>query len=331
MKQGPKQEGARGVNDTPASQEIDSSLTHPSNLKPWEDQSLDAKQRFDAYNQFVALQLEAIKNAMLRVEGDDLKGREVQFAPDTARWMEEARGLLGISAEDFCRRIDRPELRELLGKNFLGPDQWKRQQIDVGQVPPFPPSLTEALLNSECPLNTGSTIKDTHLLVLVPKTVDGEAYSALKLDELCASRKGSGRRLIFAGMEQATRWKSQEWASIPQSKSEWLLIPVSHPDALKSPQKQLRHKAVVEQDKVHQDYYPEYREVKAVELMTAVLLYDMVHKERLLPNYHQRCEEPNHSGGRVCVGLFYGGGLKVSLTYASVGYNFIGRALARKL
>jgi len=69
--------------------------------------------------------------------------------------------------------------------------------------------------------------------------------------------------------------------------------------------------------------------VKALELMTAVLLYDLTHKERLLPDYFLRCEEPNASGGRVCVGCFFAFGLEVN--DVSGGKHYIGRALARKL
>jgi hypothetical protein len=324
MKQDPKQDGAMGVNDTLASQEIDSSLTHPSNLKPWEDRSLDAKQRFAAYNEFVARQLEAIKNAMLRVEGDDLKGREVQFAPDTVRWMEEARGLRSISAEDFCRRIDRPELRELLGKNFLGSEEWNGQGIEVGAYPPIPPCITSTLLESDCPLHPGEKIKDTHLLVLVPQTVNGEPYTPLKLDELC---KGSGERLIDRDLSS---WKSREWARTPQAQSEWVLLPKSDPDPKVSSHKHFRSKNIAAQQKVHDTHYTEYREAKSLEVMTMAVLHALTHKERLLTHY-VRCEESNASGGRVCVGVFTVSGLKVVDHRNGRAYATLGRALARKL
>jgi len=64
--------------------------------------------------------------------------------------------------------------------------------------------------------------------------------------------------------------------------------------------------------------------------MTAALLYDLVNKERLLPDY-LRCEEPNPSGGRVCVGCFGAGGLWVYGDRAAYDNAVIGRALARKL
>jgi hypothetical protein len=162
--------------------------------------------------------------------------------------------------------------------------------------------------------------------VLVPKTVNGEPYSPLKLDELCATRKGSGDNLIYGGRNS---WKSQGWASAPQSRSEWVLLPKSDPDPNKvADERHFRDKRIAEQHEVHK-LYPEYREVKTVELMTAVLLNDLVNKERLLPDY-LRCEEPNPSGGRVCVGYFAADGLEVDDDNDDFDLVYIGRALARK-
>jgi hypothetical protein len=63
--------------------------------------------------------------------------------------------------------------------------------------------------------------------------------------------------------------------------------------------------------------------------MTAVLLYDLTNKERLVPDY-LRCEEPNASGGGVCVGFFNADGLKVNGDRGDFVDNFTGSALARK-
>jgi MoxR-like ATPase len=221
-------------------------------------------------------------------------------------------------------------VKKELGKNFLGPEEWKAQGIDVGDVPPIPTSITKKLLESECPLHPGEKIKDTHLLVLVPKTVNGDPYTALKLDELCAERNGSGDTLIYDRADWATSWKSQGWASAPQSRSEWVLIPKSDPDPSKvSADKHFRSKNISAQQEVHETHYPEYREVKALEVMTMVLLYDLTNKERLLPDY-LRCEEPNASGGRVCVGSFDASGLRVVGDDDGRDIAAVGRALARK-
>ena len=224
-----------------------------------------------------------------------------------------------------------------LGRNFLGPADWRSGfNVDVGVVPPIPNSLTQALLNSDCPIEPGKQIKDTHILVLIPKMVNGEEYSALKLYELCSTKKGPGNKLVD---DRYGSWKEQSWASIKQIVSEWVLISKRDPDPSNvSTERHFRDKNIAQQDKVHKTYYPEYREVRAVELMTAVLLFDlvMVNQERLLRDCLLRCEEPNASGGRVCVGTFnHGlGGSDFSGVSANVlgnDYYRIGRALAREL
>jgi hypothetical protein len=61
------------------------------------------------------------------------------------------------------------------------------------------------------------------------------------------------------------------------------------------------------------------------------VLYDFTHKERLLSDCYLRCEEPNASGGRVCVGGFNADGLGVYVDGVGIDDVNIGRALARKL
>jgi MoxR-like ATPase len=222
-------------------------------------------------------------------------------------------------------------VKKELGKNFLGPDEWQAQGIDVGKAPPIPSSITKALLDSPCPLHPGQKIKDTHILMLVPKTVNGEPYTALKLDELCATRKGSGRALIHPDY---SAWKEMSWASVPQPQSEWVLIPKSDPDLEKVPEnKHFRSKDIAAQKDVHGKHYSEYREVKALEVMTMALLNDVVNGEpRILDGFNYlRCVEPNASGGRVCVGSFVAVGLRVYDALDGGGDDYIGRALAREL
>ncbi len=69
-----------------------------------------------------------------------------------------------------------------------------------------------------------------------------------------------------------------------------MIIPKGDPDPAKvDSDKHFRSKDIAAQDKVHEKYYKEYREVKTLEVMTMALLYDLTHKERLLPDY-VRCE-----------------------------------------
>lgn len=274
--------------------------------------------RFYYKNKFASeTDQERVENLIKLVETDlsQLPSKRKGLEPQTA-------AAAGVSSTTASR------IAAELGKNFLGAEAWKAQGIDVGTPPPIPATITKALLDSDCPLHPGQKIKDTHILMLVPKTVNGQPYTALKLGELCATSKGSGRALLDPDCKT---WKEMSWAKSAQLRSEWVLLPKGDPEPSKVPaEKHFRRKDIAAQQNVHDEYYREYREVKALEVMTMALLYDLTHKERLLPDY-LRCEEPNASGGRVCVGNFVADGLGVRDGDVDGVIDTIGRALARKL
>ena len=294
----------------------------PAGERPWEDESLSAEQRFESYKELLREQSHGYLAALPKATGSELR----QIREEVSELSKEINRITALTAQEF---VDTQVAKEL-GKNFLGAAQWKEAfGVKVGAVPPIPNSITKALLNSDCPIEPGKKIKETHILVLIPKSVGGEPYSALKLYELCSTKKGSGNKLIYDG---GSSWKGQSWASTEQAASEWVLIPKGDPDPAKvATDKHFRGKNIAAQDVVLRDHYKEYREVKTLEVMTMALLYDLTHKERLqLPDY-LRCKESNASGGRVCVGCFNAFGLRVGDAYGDYDHDFIGRALARKL
>jgi hypothetical protein len=274
-------------------------------------------------------------HALLKTEGtihrvachavELLRGNEDRHYSKAIAEAEEALGVLRTPSE----------VRKELGKNFLGAEEWRVQGIEVGEAPPIPTSITKALLNSECPLHPGEKIKDTHLLVLIPKTVNGEPYSGVKLSELCASRKGSGDRLIYDATSWARAWQQQSWAQAPQSRSEWIFIPKGDPDPWHVPfEKHFRSKSMSQQQSVYYIHYQEYGEVKSVGLITAVVLNDLVNgAPRMLEGSCQlRCHERDlQANGRTQVGQFGVDGLRIHALGRDVADREFGLALARRL
>ena len=314
-------------------------LTSPEGGRPWEDQTLSAQERYDAYRSVITEKCEALRKSLTR-EGvtAEEKGVLAEDANNKAL-VAELRQLQEETAEEFCDRFDggpmKRLLKEVLGKNFLGASEWQQGfNVAVGRVPPIPKWITKELLEGACELHPGQSVKDTHLLVLIPKSVDGAPYTALKLDELCSKTKGSGDRLIYDG---ANKWKGESWAQAPQQESEWVLIPKSDPDPRKVSEdkhfrdKHFRSKTIAEQAEVYKHYNAkDYREAKALEVMTAALLNDVVNGERILSNCYLRTQEPSPSGGRVVVGAFPADGLWVFVDYDGFGLGDVGGALARK-
>ena len=309
-------------------------VVSPEGLRPWEERALLPQDRYESYLLVARAHISQIVAASKRDGITEEERTALRLSPDTQFWKGELEQLRKETPEEFCERLDGGAVRELLGKNFLGAASWKVGfGVDVGVVPPIPKEVTQSLLESPCPLHPGQKIKDTHILMLVPKTVNGEAYTALKLDELCASRKGSGDRLIYDKEEWATAWKSTSWANAPQAQSEWVLLPKSDPDPNVSPEKHFRSKDITAQQKVHEAHYSEYREGKVLEVMTMALLNDVVNGEpRILDGWNYlRCIEPNASGGRVGVGCFLSNGLWVHGDDVASANGCLGCALARKL
>ena len=304
----------------------------PAGERPWRDESLSSEQRFESYKELLREQGRDYLAALPKATGSDIELRQIK--EEVSELRNEIKRITALTAQEFVdtQPLSLEAVARELGKNFLGAAEWmKGFNVDVGAVPPIPETITRKLLITDCPIEPGKKIKETHILVLIPKSVDGEPYSALKLDELCSTKKGSGHKLIYDGADWETAWKEQPYASSHQTASEWVLIPKGDPDPAKvATDKHFRGKNIAAQDVVLRDHYKEYREVKTLEVMTMALLYDLTHKERLLPDW-LRCEEPNASGGRVCVGYFNADGWEVGDVFGDIDHDRIGRALARKL
>lgn len=261
---------------------------------------------------------------------------------DAAQRALEELKLKTAAYENAVEEMEGP-IRTVLGKNFLGVEEWKRGLgVRVGVPPPIPAYITPEFLDSHCPLSPRELIKDSHILVLVPRTVDGQPYSAVKLGELCKMRLGLGYDLIRQRRTE-NAWKQEAWAKASPLASEWILLPKRDPlpsavEALFPSDSELRHfrdKNIVEQETVLRDYYQQdYRPAKALELLTMNLLFGLVNEHaRLLPGKVRfRCAERDTNGGRVVITkpVNHLEGLEVEL-YVGDGRNpWISFALARK-
>lgn len=218
-----------------------------------------------------------------------------------------------------------PAIESALGRNFLGGAAWQKIGIDVGEAPPIPEAITPELLERSCPFIPDKQMKDTHLLVLVPHRVNGWALSPKNLNFVCESHNRSGRALINHEFDV---WQGEAWASQPQSHSEWVLLSKVNPDGDAVPSSQhFWNKAIRGQEKVHENHYPEYREGKALEVMTGVLLSILVNNHGFLWKKYVRCQEPCPAGGRVMVGHHDYAGVKIHTRDYNYPNQSIGRAL----
>lgn len=105
----------------------------------------------------------------------------------------------------------------------FGAAEWSRYFGDVGVEPPLPPDI-ESILNSPCPLNAEQHVKDTHMLVLIPKMVNGAPFTIHALQQLVAAPRGGGwaTQLNQVGEREDVL---QEQGPIPAPDAHWVLMP----------------------------------------------------------------------------------------------------------
>jgi hypothetical protein len=189
---------------------------------------------------------------------------------------------------------------------------WKQYFGGVGAAPPLPTNINE-VLNSSCPFWPGKLVKDTHLLVLVPATVDGRPFTLNLLGDLVKSPKGGGSKTEYGCYDDAV--KEELGAQSPRS-SYWVLMTR---DVLPGS----RGKAYDAQEALVAAHASRlnlpYEMPDALSAATAILLHHARTGERLYtdaPCTYTRCQEKVLGNEYpVVVGGFSSGGIDVHSSY----------------
>ena len=97
----------------------------------------------------------------------------------------------------------------------FGAEQWKKYFGDVGQEPPLPANIHE-ILNSPCPFIQGKKKEETHLLVLIPATLNGQPLTLKRLGALMKARdsklkEGGYRYFNDNGNHIDTPFETSHW------------------------------------------------------------------------------------------------------------------------
>jgi hypothetical protein len=215
--------------------------------------------------------------------------------------------------------VDLEAVKELMPGKVVGPDARIFKGRDIGEVPQLPADLL-SVLKSRCVLaNDGRTVAETHRLVLLPATIDGEPLTLNSLREL-ATTTGKRRDPSFYKQD----WYDDEaFANAPLGKSVWVLEYADEaPDTLyKNDSEQV---AVVGK-------LSDYRTARVLEHVGTMVLQYLENAERIYPNFHGRCEERSASGARVSAGYFDADGLGVNYHDVDDRAAALGRAVVRKL
>jgi hypothetical protein len=101
----------------------------------------------------------------------------------------------------------------------FGKELWAKYLGDVGEETPLPSGIHQ-ILQSPCPFFPGKKVEETHLLTLIPKTVNGKPLTLIYLEELVKHPKqGQATKYI-------SHWKQieEQYGSQPPPRSYWVLM-----------------------------------------------------------------------------------------------------------
>jgi hypothetical protein len=177
----------------------------------------------------------------------------------------------------------------ILSGSYFGAKEWEKYLGDVGPEPvPDLPSDIDAVLDGPCPFWPGKEVRDTHLLVLIPATVDGAPFTLNLLGKLIQRPKNGGHQTKYRYYGDAT--KTQLGEKSPD-RSYWLLM-------TREVLAGSRNKSYAEQRALVAGYTGEtglpYELPSVLEAATAVLLHHARTGERLFGNSpltYTRCQE----------------------------------------
>jgi hypothetical protein len=241
------------------------------------------------------------------------QGLEERLASGSIEEAQAALSELKFKTETYQQLLQEQAkpIRNLLGKNFFGAEEWEKALgVSVGRPPPIPPSITKELLESACPFNkrmeyfAPERVAETHMLVLMPKTVDGLPYTALELATICHRVEHARGETLLSEEQRAQLWKREAWAKRPQECMEWVLLAREEPNEyLVDIHAHFRSKPPERQQEVLDEKYPKYRCAKALETMTAVILNWALNSDTtVLSAPFVRCAETTADNERVLIG-----------------------------
>ena len=86
----------------------------------------------------------------------------------------------------------------------FGKAKWERYFGDVGVEPPLPKDIVE-VLKSPCPYWGGRRVEETHLLVLIPQSVNGRSFTIGTLGEMIKSPQKEGYSTKYYNYDSNSR------------------------------------------------------------------------------------------------------------------------------
>jgi hypothetical protein len=213
-------------------------------------------------------------------------------------------------------------LAAALGTNPFGRAEWRQYFGEVGAAPPLPADMA-TILDGTCPFWPNKKVRDTHLLVLIPATVDGVPFTLNLLGELIQRPKNGGHRTEYSNYSEYTKSRIGEGSS---PRSYWVLMTRDvFPGS--------RNKVYLFQREFVAYYASRgYALPSGLEAATAILTHHAREGARLFgdsPWTYTRCLDVDEGGSPAVVGGFESSGLTVN-HYTYDVYDSFGVSCLRK-
>ena len=196
---------------------------------------------------------------------------------------------------------------ELMQLAMVGKAVWERYFGEVGAEPRLPRDIGQ-IMDSPCPFWEGKHVRETHLLVLIPERVSGQALTLDYLGELIEQPRGGGHGTKYRDYSNYAR---QAVGSKGSGSSYWVLMTR---DVLEGS----RNKNYKDQCALVADHAKRtglaYEVPGALEAAVAMLLHHVRSGERLYsdnPWTYTRCRDTSTLGSHLVVGGFSSGGLDI--------------------
>ena len=172
--------------------------------------------------------------------------------------------LLGVS-QLAIGHVTANAVDERINSKPFDADSWEKHYGKVEEVPK--PDNIEEILNAPCPFWPGKKVRDTHMLTLIPATVDGKPFTLDLLSQLIQNPKAGYKNKISLKVK-TENCLNQE----PIKDAYWVLMTKNIVS---------KKRSYIDQKKQIQDVGLDYRIPTVLEATTSILTHYVRRGERL--------------------------------------------------
>jgi hypothetical protein len=205
----------------------------------------------------------------------------------------------------------------------FGKAKWATHFGDIGVEPPLPSNINQ-ILQGPCPIWPGKIVQETHILVLIPATVNGQPFTLKSLRELI-------QHPLTGPVGEYSYLDLGEYQDAAVGQSYWVLM---SRDVLEGSRNQGFQTQFAQVKALAESSSMAYDAPKVLEAATCILMHHVSTGQKLFadrPYTYTRCQEFYKDGWKLIVGGFTHVGLFISIDGHVSDVLALGIAACRKL